>query len=284
METPAAERTAYLQSRIWLEEPEADNPFATRAAYCHGYDVYGGMLGRAGWADMIFLLFRGEAPTASQASALEILAVALANPGPRDASVHAAMCGGVGGSPAAASLIAALAVGAGSLGGSREIVLAMEAWAACGRDPEAWRNRLRGPSPVPDPGAEAIGIWPEAEHPPGFDPHGTGTATPVKQVLALLAQRDPASRSAWLSAHLPGMESAAGRPLSMAGVAAAAFADLGFTTAEGEMLFLLLRLPGAAAHALEQSDSGHKRFPFYRMELSEGPVKVPAEALQGKRP
>ena len=37
-----------MQSRIWLEEPEHDNPFAARASYCHGYDVYGEMLGRAG--------------------------------------------------------------------------------------------------------------------------------------------------------------------------------------------------------------------------------------------
>ena len=255
----------YMQSRIWREEPEADNPFAARAAFCHGYDVYGAMLGNAGWAEMVFLLFRGEAPTPAQASALDILAVALANPGPRDSSVHAAMCGGVGGSPAAASLIAALAVGAGSLGGAREIVLAMEAWSACGPDLAAWENRWAHPE------AEPVSIWPPAEHPAGFDPHGSGTATPVKQVLARLAGLSPDSRCAWLLANLPGMERAAGRPLSMAGAAAAACSDLGFSPAEGEMLYLLLRLPGAAAHALEQGGFGHKRFPFYRMELLDGP-------------
>src|SRR3954469_18564671 len=133
------EGRTYIESSIWLEEPEPDNPFATRAAYCHGYDVYGEMLGRSGWADMLFLLLRGEAPSRSQRCMLEILAVALANPGPRDASVHAAMCGGVGGSSAAASLMAALAVGAGSLGGSREIGLSMEAWLTFGTDMSAWR-------------------------------------------------------------------------------------------------------------------------------------------------
>jgi citrate synthase len=137
------EKTAYMQSRIWLEEPEPNNPFACRAAYCHGYDVYGEMLGNSGWVEMLYLLFRGEAPSPTQVDALEILAVALANPGPRDASVHAAMCGGVGGSPAAASLIAALAVGAGSSGGSREVLLAMEDWAACGQAIEAWKRRWR---------------------------------------------------------------------------------------------------------------------------------------------
>jgi citrate synthase len=63
------------------------------------------------------------------------------------------------------------------------------------------------------------------------------------------------------------MERAAGHPLSLVGVAAAAFADLGMLPEQGEMLFLLLRLPGAAAHALEQRASGHKHFPFYALEL-----------------
>src|SRR6266571_4178248 len=96
-----------IHTRIWLEEPEPDNPFAARAAYCHGYDVFGEMLGKARWVEMVYLLFRGEAPSPQNADLLEALAVALANPGPRDPSVHAAMCGGVCGSTAAASLIAA---------------------------------------------------------------------------------------------------------------------------------------------------------------------------------
>jgi citrate synthase len=58
----------------------------------------------------------------------------------------------------------------------------------------------------------------------------------------------------------------------MTSVAAAAFADLGFTPAEGEMLFLLLRLPGAAAHALEQEGNGFRRFPFYSVELQDDPA------------
>jgi citrate synthase len=37
------------------------------------------------------------------------------------------------------------------------------------------------------------------------------------------------------------------------------------------MLFLLLRLPGAAVHALEQKDYGHKKFPFFRIELENDP-------------
>ncbi|HYJ11106.1 MAG TPA: hypothetical protein VEX18_18920, partial [Polyangiaceae bacterium] len=71
----------------------------------------------------------------------------------------------------------------------------------------------------------------------------------------------------WLEANLSVLEQTAGHPLSLVGVAAAAFADLDMRPEQGEMLFLLLRLPGAAAHALEQRESGHKRFPFYDLEL-----------------
>jgi citrate synthase len=258
------EDTAYLASRIWLEEPEPNNAFACRAAYCHGYDVYGEMVGNAGWVDMLYLLFKGEAPSRARAAVLEVLAVALANPGPRDASVHAAMCAGVGGSPAASALTAALAVGAGGAGGAREVFLAMQAWAACDKDLEAWKSHWTEPAQHP---AEPLDIWPAAEHAAGFDPLGVDTTTPVKQVLARVAAFDADSRCAWLQANLSSMERIAGHPLSLVGVAAAAFADLGMLPEEGEMLFLLLRLPGAGAHALEQRRSGHKRFPFYDLEL-----------------
>lgn len=258
-----------IQTRIWLEEPEPDNPFATRAAYCHGYDVYGEMLGKARWVEMLYLLFRGEAPSAAQADLLEILAVALANPGPRDPAVHAAMCGGVGGSPAAASLISALAVGAGQLGGGREIYLATEAWTACGMDLNAWVSRLATPA------ANLASIWPRAEHAPGFDPYGVSMATMVSQTLTLLAKRSPGPRLEWLYVNRKMLERAARCPLAITGVAAAALADLGFSPKQAEMLHLLLRLPGAAAHALEQAEIGHKNFPFYALELENPASEAP---------
>lgn len=250
-----------IRTRIWREEPEPDNPFAARAAYCRGYDVYGEMLGQARWVEMLTLLFRDEAPTKAEADLLEALAVALANPGPRDPAIHAAMCGGVGGSTSASCLMAALAVGAGQYGGGREVFLVMEAWNACGTDLDAWRRRLAAQPP------EEVSIWPVPEHPPGFDPHGMSAPTPVRQALACFARLSPGPRLSWLEQHRAELEAATGLPLALSGVAAAAFADLGFTPEQGEMLHLLLRLPGAAAHALEQRRYGHKKFPFFAVEL-----------------
>ncbi len=248
-----------IRTRIWQEDSEPDNIFAARAARCHGYDVYRGMLGKAGWADMLYLLLRGEAPDARQAALLDMLAVALANPGPRDPAVHAAMCGGVAGSTAAATLSAALAVGAGGNGGAREVLLAMQGWADCGTDLASWQARFAA---APD---GAASIWPAAEHAPGFDPHGVRCSGIVRDSLHALASMGP--HLAWLEQQREALESHAGLPLAMTGVAAAALHELGFSPVQGEMLFLLLRLPGAAAHALEQGELGFRKFPFYAIEL-----------------
>ncbi|MDD2914772.1 MAG: hypothetical protein PHP70_05575 [Gallionella sp.] len=256
-----------IRSRIWREEPEPDNPYATRAAYCRGYDVFGQMVGNARWVEMLALLFRDELPGTAALDMLEALAVALANPGPRDPSIHAAMCGGVGGSSAAASLIAALSVGAGRYRGAREVFDAMTAWKTCDTDLDAWNNYSRR-----DTSNDIVDTWPRREHPPGFDPHGVSTATSVRRLLETLARIGATPRLTWLASQHRELEQCVGLPLDVSGVASAAFADLGYTPNEGEMLFLLLRLPGAAAHALEQESYGYKRFPFYPVELEDDPA------------
>lgn len=256
-----------IHTRIWQEEPEADNPFATRAARCHGYDVYGAMLGRAGWADMVYLMFSGEAPQPWQARLMDGLAVALANAGPRDPAVHAAMGGGIGGSTAASCLMAALAVGAGQSGGAREVFLAVQDWQDCACDLAAWRQRIAA---RPDTGED---IWPTPEHAAGFDVNGVSTPLIVRQTLDTLARESQGPHLAWLQANRVPLEEAARAPLALTGVAAAALADLGFGPAQAEMLFLLLRLPGAAAHALEQGGHSYKHFPFYPVDLQDDPAR-----------
>lgn len=268
-----------IRTTLWAEEAEPDNPFAAARCLCRGYDVYGEVLTRGSYVEYLFLLFTGERPAPAQARATEILCIALANPGPREPSVHAAMCAGVGGSPAAAALMAAAGVGAGNLGGGREVWHAMGAWARNETDLAAWQAFL----PTP-PEQDRADIWPPMEHAPGFDPHGASCATPVRQTLTALATALPGGRLEWLQAQRAPLEAAAGAPLAMSGVAAAALADLGLTPEQGEMFHLLARLPGAAAHALEQWKYGWRRFPYFHdglvLENDPGPVTAPA----GKTP
>ena len=247
-----------IHSNIWHEEPEPDSPFSAVTCRCRGYDVYGELIKRASFIEYLFLLFAGERPSSPQTRLLETLAIALANPGPRDASVHAAMSAGVGGSPAASALMAALGVGAGNLGGGHEVRVAMEAWERLGCDLPGWETFLEHPT-LP----ERADIWSPIEHAPGFDPHGLRCATPVRQTLDVLAACGAGYHLPWLATHRLTLENAAGAPLAMSGVAAATCRDLGLNAEQGEMLYLLLRLPGAAVHALEQKQLGFKHFPFF---------------------
>lgn len=247
-----------IRSRIWEETAEHDNPFAASACCCHGYNVYADMLGKVSWIEYLYLLFRGERPTAGQAKLFEGVAVALMNPGPRDPSVNAAMNGGVGGSTYASCLMAALAVGAGQYGGAHEVAIAMRYWEQCKFDLTLWKGNLSQA-----PREERADIWQALEHAPGFDPNGVSCPTPVRQTLAYLAHSKPGAALTWLSQNQAALENCVGYPLAMTGVIAAALVDLDFTPPQGEMAYLLLRLPGAAVHALEQEEYGWRQFPFF---------------------
>lgn len=260
--------TFELHSSIWREEAQAENPFTADRCFAFGYDVYGDVLPKSSWSEYLLLLFTGERPTTEAAMLLEKLAIALANPGPREPSIRAAMNGGVGGSVDAASLIAALAVGAGQYGGSHEVYLLVETWNRLGADLDGWKHYLAQPNQ-----GYREDVWSPIEHAPGFDPHGVRCANPVLQSLTLLAEVSPGSALAWLCEHRSELEHHCRLPLAMSAVAAAAFHDLGLSGNQAIMLYLMLRLPGAAVHALEQEKLGWKRFPAYgsAIHLSDDP-------------
>lgn len=247
-----------IETNIWRETPEPDNPFAAANCHCCGYDVYGDLLQNASYIDYLYLLFKQQQPTPEQSALLQGLAIALANPGPRDHSVRAAMSAGVGGSTHASAMIAAIAVGAGNLGGAREVFHALEYWQHCQTNLEAWEQSIKDP---PQLGREDV--WLPMEHAPGFDPNGVSCPTPVKQTLAHLADVGKGSHLQWLDTRRTALEEFAGYPLAFSGVAAAALHDLEFLPEQAEMLFLLLRLPGAAIHSLEQERLGWRKYPFF---------------------
>ena len=252
-----------IKTRIWHEEPAEDNPYAADACYCSGYDVYGDLLGKVSWVQYLYLLFKLELPSESQARLLETVAVAIANPGIRDHSVRAAMNAGVGGSTRASALIAAIAVGAGNYSGGREVFQMVRWWQKLATSRDAWSQEIARPV-----GEDRTDIWSEMEHVPGFDPNGDACPRPVRQTLALAATIVPDGRLAWLQEQRAWLESQAGYPLAMVGVMATALADLEFDEAQAEILYMLLRLPGAAAHALEQEKTGWSQYPLFGSSLN----------------
>lgn len=256
MSDPTKKET--ITTKIWNEIPEDDNPFVAKACYCSGFDVYGDLLGKASYIEYLYLLFKLEPPTQQQAVLLEGLAVALANPGIRDHSIRAAMSAGAGGSTHASALIAALAVGAGNLGGGREIYNAVKYWEQCGMNTSAWKEIINNP-----PVEERIDVWEPMEHVPGFDPNGTSCPLPIRQTLDYLVDVSGSEKIKWLQKNRESLEKLAGCPLAMSGVAAVVLHDLALSPDQSEMLFILLRLPGAAVHALEQEQLGWRRYPFF---------------------
>jgi citrate synthase len=143
----------------------------------------------------------------------------------------------------------------------------MSIWHECGTDLNAWSEHAGAESP------EFVGTWPAREHLAGFEPHGVSRTLVVSQLLEKLTAIAEMPNLSWLAKNKHELEKLAGLPLAICGVAAATLADLGFTPKEGEMLYLLLRLPGAAAHALEQERLGYKKFPFYPVELEDDPKR-----------
>jgi len=247
-----------ITTKIWKEIPEDDNPFAAKVCYCSGFDVYGDLLGKASYIEYLYLLFKLEPPSQNHVKLLEGLAIALANPGIRDHSVRGAMNAGVGGSTHASALIAALAVGAGNLGGGREIYNMVKCWEQCGADINAWEQIIKEP-----PVDERVDVWMPMEHASGFDPNGVSCTLPVRQVLAHLVLVGESENLEWLQTNREDLEEFAGCPLAMSGIAATVFYELGLNPGQAEMLFLLLRLPGSAVHSLEQEKLGWRRYPFF---------------------
>ena len=253
-----------IHTKIWNEVPEDDNPFAAKQCFCAGYDVYGDLLGKVRWAEYLYLLFKLEKPTKQQAELLEAIAISIANPGIRDHSVRAAMNAGVGGSTSASTLMAALAVGAGQYGGAREVYLFVNLINKCKQDLKKWEFNLASKNFNSDDV-----IWNDLDHYPGFDPNGITFPTPTSIILEYLnGLSEKQSCLNWVRKNRKMLESFTDAPLSITGVIASALYDLGFSEEQAEMIYLILRLPGAAVHALEQRKTNWRDYPFFNNEFN----------------
>ncbi|NRD74090.1 citryl-CoA lyase [Shewanella sp. VB17] len=258
-----------ITTEIWQEIPDEHDPFVAKTCVCAGFNVFEDMLGKASWIEYLYLLFQQQQPSPYQARLLNDLAVAIANAGPRDHSVQAAMSAAAGGSTFASCLMAALAVGAGQLNGGQEIYHAVTMWQRCSQDLALWQHMLTKKTYLHfqlENNGHDHSTWPTLTHAPGFSLHGLHCAAPTLQTLEHLANITDApteSTLSWLLLHRHALEQACQRPLSMTGIVAATFTQLALDPQQSELLYLLLRLPGAAAHALEQHRRGWRDYPFH---------------------
>jgi len=246
-----AQRTA---TRICYEEPSQHNPYLAVSALCHGYDVYELMQKRS-FVDVFYLLFRGELPSKAQSQLLQMLMVALINPGPRHPATRAAMNAGVGKTNPLHILPIASAVLGGEFMGGAEVEAAMHFLAKyVGSDPAFISQSLML--------QDNNGKEQNASVTPGFG-KSYGGIDPMAKTMAdqLLVLEGAGSALQW-SDKLVASMLPYGAGWRLTGVAAAAFIDLGFSARMGGCLFQLLGAPGLLAHGLEMSHKPINAMPF----------------------
>lgn len=246
-----AERAA---TKIWSEKAHPDNPYIAERCRCHGYDLLE-LMQKRGYVDVLFLLFRGELPTAGQVELLEQLLVACINPGPRHPAVRAAMNAGIGKTDSAHILPIALTVLGGDHLGAAEVEASIRWLRKSYRQDAAQLAREIGeglPSatvgdhhPVPGFGSRFGGI--DCLH-QQFATHfltlsGAGEILRWSNEFAAALN---AYKLGWLST----------------GLVAAVLCDLGFAPRVGPGFYQLLCAPGLYAHGIEQASKPLSAMPF----------------------
>ncbi len=223
------------------------------------------LIGRIGFAEMIWLMTRGELPKPAQAKLLEAALVAAVDHGPQAPSIaiaRMAITCGVGINNAMASAINVLGDVHGGAGEQ------------CVRFYHRIANRLTGKTPKAQT-RQAIVAAVEAEmdaltkrgvsHVPGFG-HRFHPIDPRAPKLLQLADKAAAA------GVIPGIFTIIGRtveatlakrkgrkiPMNIDGATAVIFAELGFPAPLCRGLFVLSRSVGALAHAWEESQSGER--------------------------
>ena len=223
------------------------------------------LIGRISFAEMVWLLTRGELPKPAHAKLLEAALVAAVDHGPQAPSIavaRMAMTCGVGINNAMASAINVL----GDIhGGAGEQCVVFYNRIA---------NRLdrKNTKTVNRPAVEAA-VTAEMDalaqqgisHVPGFGHRFHPTDPRAPKLLKLVDQ-------AAKSGHVSGLFAAIGRsvekvlaqqkhrkiPMNIDGATAVVFAELGFPPPLCRGLFVLSRSVGALAHAWEESQSGER--------------------------
>jgi len=224
------------------------------------------LIGRAGFADMVFLLTRGELPRPEAAKLLEAALVAAVDHGPQAPSIAAARMAvtcGVGINNAMASAINML----GDVhGGAGEQAVALYHAIAKRLGTSADNKRVATAVTAEIAALKKQGI----RHLPGFGHRFHPLDPRAPRLLELV---DAAAKSGAVSGRFAAIGRAveaelakgAGRaiPMNIDGATGVVYAELGFPPPLCRGLFVLSRSVGALAHAFEEMQSG---------ERSKGPI------------
>ena len=214
------------------------------------------LIGRVGYAQMVWLLLRGELPTAAQAALLESALVAAVDHGPQAPSIATARMAVTCGLPLNGAMASAINMLDDVHGGAGEQAMALYADIAARRDAGAALTAAT---------ATALQVWQtvHGRYIPGFGHRFHPIDPRAPRLLALV---DDAARAGTVTGRFAEIGRAvealladqAGKtvPMNIDGATAVIFAELGFPAPLGRGLFLLSRAVGILAHAWEQKQQG----------------------------
>jgi len=241
-------------TKIWQEQPSAQNPYIAENCYCHGYELTE-LMAKANYCEMLFLLFRGELPSPDQQQLLEQLMIALINPGPRHPATRAAMTASVGKAELSHVLPVSLSVLGGECLGAAEVEHSLRFLRQQRKnDPQQLAQQLLNTQSSAENSAEHIA--------PGFGSRFAGIdIIPQKIVSQLLTLPAAGKNLNWGDQFAKALHRQQQGWL-MTGVAAAALGDLGFHPRTVVGLYQLLSAPGLLAHGLELANKPLNAMPF----------------------
>lgn len=236
-----------VETRIWQETADDQNPFLAQGWRCAGYDVFE-LVEKRSFVDYLYLLFCGELPDKAQAELLEALMQVLINPGPRHPATQAAMSASVSKAMPEHLLPIGLSVMGGHASTGAGTVAACTAFI---------HDEL--PCEAQQLAAEAMAS--QSVQVPGF---GLlyGSVDPFAEKAAHYLSQFPAAGNAmaWGNDFVQAAEGRWGWLTS--GLAACVLADLGIPPAAALGLFQLLSAPGILAHAVEMQGKPMTSMPF----------------------
>lgn len=232
------------QTRIIKEIAGGDNPFIETEVQCAGYDLHE-LANRLSYVEMLYLMIKGDRPSAAQHSFLNKLFVYFSHPGPRHEASRAAVLAGVGKTIPENVLPASLLVYGGSRTGAGSVETCMRFIV---------KNRSK-------PAATVVNSVGSSQGMGSYYGEVDRFAESICRKL-IESEIDTTSLRWILDLHCALVEQQKNIGLTKPLVAAAAFCDLGILPRYGVALLQLVSSAGLLAQAFENSNKPATVLPF----------------------
>lgn len=230
-----------VPSNIWLEEACEENAYINEALYCNGYPLEE-LASKRSFADVLYLLLRGELPSSQQRDFLNTLLIAFITPGPRHPAARAASASGLGKTMVGNILPVALSVLSGDRNGAGDVEAAMRFIVKSRR--------------------KDVAMLREHDELFGFGQLYGGYDRWSEKLLCMLIGMPEAGDCMHWAVALHDELKQDNKGILPTGLFAAAACDLGFRPSQGLVLYQLANAPGLAAQGLEFSTKPLNSMPF----------------------